>query len=146
MRRIGLFVGPFLCISGISILTFSIINPFTAGFEIMFLLPLIFIPEFMGGHAIPIEILILLYFAQTSTPSQYTILLALGGITLIIVGIVSLILGYKAATETGQFSWTPQPIVRETIKEREIVYIRCRYCGAKALETEKKCPNCGAKL
>ncbi len=32
------------------------------------------------------------------------------------------------------------------IKEREIVFIRCRYCGAKVPETQTKCPKCGADL
>lgn len=33
---------------------------------------------------------------------------------------------------------------REVIKE--IVKVRCRYCGALNLQTENKCSNCGANL
>lgn len=115
------------------------------------------IPDWMGGPHIPIPSLIAFYLAQTSASSQRTILILLAGIILIIIGIATFAVGFKATTEAEEVSWSPepavekyrrkpQPVVKEVIKEREIVYIRCSYCGAKALETEKKCPNCGANL
>jgi rubrerythrin len=36
--------------------------------------------------------------------------------------------------------------VREKETIREIVKVRCRYCGALCLETLDKCPYCGASL
>jgi ribosomal protein L40E len=40
-----------------------------------------------------------------------------------------------------------QKLDKGITKEKEvIVYIRCRYCGAKTPETETHCSNCGAKL
>jgi predicted RNA-binding Zn-ribbon protein involved in translation (DUF1610 family) len=41
-----------------------------------------------------------------------------------------------------------EPIViqREVIKEREIVKVKCPYCGAEVPAGAKFCPNCGAKI
>lgn len=158
VRRIGIFLGPFACFGGIALLSFSLFTSFTAGFE---LFPLIFmatIPEWMLGHSIPIEAIIALYFAQTSAGSQQSTLLILAAIILIIVGITLFAVGFKAATKAEEVQWAPEPAtreyrreakptVKEVIKEKEvIVYVRCSHCGAKVLETETKCPNCGAKL
>ena len=41
---------------------------------------------------------------------------------------------------------TPPISERVIIKEREIVKVRCPYCGTLADVTLNKCPNCGAKL
>ncbi|MEM3594276.1 MAG: zinc-ribbon domain-containing protein, partial [Candidatus Jordarchaeaceae archaeon] len=54
---------------------------------------------------------------------------------------------YKVTKVGGEM----QPVVKEVVKEkevkeREIVFIRCRHCGTKVLESESKCPNCGAAL
>jgi rubrerythrin len=38
------------------------------------------------------------------------------------------------------------PIVREKIVIREIIKIKCRYCGTLNDQTIDKCPNCGAKI
>jgi hypothetical protein len=36
-----------------------------------------------------------------------------------------------------------QPVVKEREIIREVVKIRCPYCGSLYDETEDKCPNCG---
>lgn len=41
---------------------------------------------------------------------------------------------------------TPPISERVIIKEREIVKVRCLYCGILADVTLNKCPNCGARL
>jgi len=41
---------------------------------------------------------------------------------------------------------TPPISERVIIKEREIVKVRCPYCGTLADVTLNKCPNCGAKF
>ncbi|MGI0154700.1 MAG: hypothetical protein ACREDE_00975 [Thermoplasmata archaeon] len=37
------------------------------------------------------------------------------------------------------------PVVLETI-ERQVVKVRCRYCGGLGNEVDGRCPNCGASL
>ncbi|MEM3594757.1 MAG: zinc-ribbon domain-containing protein [Candidatus Jordarchaeaceae archaeon] len=88
---------------------------------------------------------LVMYLSQTSSMSLIT-LLPLVGVVLIVAGIVCIVLGGRAEEKAGVNIGGRYPVVKETIREREIVYIRCRYCGAKVPETEEKCPKCGAAL
>ncbi len=63
--------------------------------------------------------------------------------------IISFILGFRRMLRFGQvenqvFPENPQ-VVREKEIIREVVKIRCSYCGTLYDETLDKCPNCGAK-
>ena len=40
----------------------------------------------------------------------------------------------------------PSPATQKEVIERQVVKVRCRYCGALVDETKGKCPNCGASL
>lgn len=65
-----------------------------------------------------------------------------------IVVAVSIILTIlRAIRSGGQSTWSSpsesQPTVKEREIIREIVKIRCPYCGNLYDETENKCPNCG---
>jgi uncharacterized membrane protein len=88
---------------------------------------------------------LIMYFTQTSSTSLITLLPWIG-VSLIAAGIACIIMGGRAAEKAGVTVWGRHPVVKETIREREIVYIRRRYCGAKVPETETKCPECGAKI
>lgn len=61
----------------------------------------------------------------------------------IIIAIVSIVRVFKSAGN----SWSPAPAMPQTVREkeiiREIVKIRCSYCGSLYDEMESKCPNCG---
>jgi hypothetical protein len=63
--------------------------------------------------------------------------------------IISFILGFRRMLKYGQvenhvFSESPT-VVREKEIIREVVKIRCSYCGSLYDENLDKCPNCGAK-
>jgi hypothetical protein len=63
--------------------------------------------------------------------------------------IISFILGFRRMLRFGRvedqvFSESPQ-VVREKEIIREVVKIRCSYCGSIYDENLDKCPNCGAK-
>jgi hypothetical protein len=63
--------------------------------------------------------------------------------------IISFILGFRRMLKFGQaenqvFPENPQ-VVREKEIIREIVKVRCAYCGTLYDQTLDKCPNCGAK-
>jgi hypothetical protein len=63
--------------------------------------------------------------------------------------IISFILGFRRMLKYGQaenqvFSESPQ-VVREKEIIREVVKIRCSYCGSLYDESLGKCPNCGAQ-
>ncbi|MEM2145801.1 MAG: zinc ribbon domain-containing protein [Candidatus Jordarchaeaceae archaeon] len=88
---------------------------------------------------------LVMYLLQTSSTSLITLLPWIG-VALIAAGIACIIMGGRAAEKAGVAVWGRHPVVKETIREREVVYIRCRYCGAKVPETEKECPKCGATL
>ena len=45
-----------------------------------------------------------------------------------------------------QAAQVPQPGEAPTVIEREVVKIKCRYCGALNDETSKTCVSCGATL
>jgi len=70
---------------------------------------------------------------------------------LVIVGaVVSIILKIVQALRSGSgeqnsSSLPNQPEVREREIIREIVKIKCPYCGQLYNQTEDKCPNCGAR-
>lgn len=66
-----------------------------------------------------------------------------------ILVIVSFILGFRRMLRFGRvenqvFHDGPQ-VVREKEIIREVVKIRCSYCGSLYDENLDKCPNCGAK-
>ena len=46
----------------------------------------------------------------------------------------------------GGFEKKPDPTSTHTEVLREIVKVRCKYCGALNLETSQNCSNCGAHL
>ena len=50
----------------------------------------------------------------------------------------------RIATKGVDLQQVPVAKEREVIREREIVKIRCRYCGKLYVETADKCPHCGA--
>jgi rubrerythrin len=54
----------------------------------------------------------------------------------------------RAIRSSGRDVLTTTPVNQQTVKEteiiREIVKIRCSYCGNLYDETEDKCPHCGA--
>jgi len=87
-----------------------------------------------------------LYLSWSQASVNSSAPLAWTGITLIVAGIAFLIVGVRAAAKARETLRTTPTVIKETIKEREIVYIRCRYCGAKVPETEKECHKCGATL
>ena len=70
---------------------------------------------------------------------------------LVLIGIIiSLIFSIVRALRTTQSSQLgalveDQPIVREREIIREIVKIRCPYCGNLYEEKDDKCPYCGGK-
>jgi rubrerythrin len=53
----------------------------------------------------------------------------------------------RAIRSSGRDVLTTTPVNQQTVKEteiiREIVKIRCSYCGNLYDETEDKCPHCG---
>lgn len=91
----------------------------------------------------------IIYLIQTEARRTSQLLISLLpwiGMALIAAGIACIILGSRAAQKAEVTVWGRHPVIKEIIKEREIVYIRCRYCGTKMPETEEKCPKCGATL
>lgn len=65
----------------------------------------------------------------------------------VIVSFVLKIIGVFNSRSSGVNSSSSQgqPEVRETEVIREIVKIKCPYCGQLYDQTEDKCPNCGAR-
>jgi hypothetical protein len=62
--------------------------------------------------------------------------------------VVSIILKIVRAIKSGRLnssSLADQPEVREREIIREIVKIKCPYCGQLYDQKEDKCPNCGAR-
>jgi tRNA(Ile2) C34 agmatinyltransferase TiaS len=51
----------------------------------------------------------------------------------------------KAGKVSEQTTYVNQPIIKEKEIIREIVKIRCPYCGELYDEKLDKCPNCGGK-
>lgn len=41
---------------------------------------------------------------------------------------------------------TPSQVTQKEVVERQVIKIRCRYCGSLVDETNGKCPKCGATL
>ncbi|HTW39321.1 MAG TPA: hypothetical protein VMF04_00435 [Thermoplasmata archaeon] len=50
-----------------------------------------------------------------------------------------------AAKRTTPPALTSPPVFVQTI-ERQVVKVRCRYCGSLGNEVDGRCPNCGAPL
>lgn len=70
-------------------------------------------------------------------------------ILFLIAFVISIILTVVRAIRSSQSGmWPTTPQNQPTIKEREIIReiikIRCPYCGNLYDETADKCPNCGA--
>jgi len=61
----------------------------------------------------------------------------------VIITIVSIIRAFKSAGNSWSTASTMPQTVREKEIIREIIKIRCPYCGSLYDETENKCPNCG---
>jgi hypothetical protein len=66
--------------------------------------------------------------------------------------IISFILGFRRMLKYGRvedqvFSEVPQnpQVIREKEIIREVIKIRCSYCGTLYDENLAKCPNCGAQ-
>jgi cell division protein FtsN len=71
-------------------------------------------------------------------------------VLIVIAVIVSFVLKIIGVFESGNrgvnsSSSQGQPEVRETEVIREIVKIKCPYCGQLYDQMEGKCPNCGAR-
>jgi len=60
---------------------------------------------------------------------------------IMLIGIMLVMVGAM-----GGFEKKPDPTSTHTEVLREIVKVRCKYCGALNLETSQKCSNCGAHL
>jgi hypothetical protein len=77
---------------------------------------------------------------------------ALFALFLIVVGVLVLILSYRNYTyvrpATNPAIPPPliNPVVLQQTIERQVVKVRCRYCGALADPTDIHCPTCGATL
>jgi hypothetical protein len=117
-----------------------------------------------GGVIVPWENLYALDSYVSIYEQQISSLYLYGGITVMISAIAIIIIGiaysvrqnqksytsrtkpYIPKTVAPDHSWQPEQVVKETPKEKEIVYGRCSHCGYKVLETERRCPNCGAEL
>ena len=48
----------------------------------------------------------------------------------------------RASVATEGVSAQPTPVTKEVVT-KEIVKVRCRYCGRLYIETAERCPNCG---
>jgi uncharacterized membrane protein len=117
-----------------------------------------------GGIIVPWENLNALDSYVSFYEQQISSLYLFAGIAVMISAIAIIIIGIAYSVRQNQKSYTsktkpytprtvapnysrqPEQVVKETTKEKEIVYNRCTYCGAKVLETERQCPNCGAEL
>jgi membrane glycosyltransferase len=62
------------------------------------------------------------------------------GIMLVMMGAVSDLDKKKDSSQPLQTTQTHTEIVREIVK------VRCKYCGILNLETSQRCSNCGAQL
>jgi hypothetical protein len=71
------------------------------------------------------------------------VLVIIGAVVSIILKIVQAL--RSGSSEQNSSSLPNQPEVREREIIREIVKIRCPYCGQLYNQIEDKCPNCGAK-
>jgi len=60
---------------------------------------------------------------------------------IMLIGIMLVIVGAM-----GGFEKKPDPTSTYTEVLREIVKVRCKYCGTLNLETSQNCSNCGAHL
>jgi zinc-ribbon domain len=71
---------------------------------------------------------------------------------LIVVGIVVTVVSYRNYTyvrpSTNPAVPPPliNPVVLQQTVERQVVKVRCRYCGSLADPSDVHCPNCGATL
>ena len=45
--------------------------------------------------------------------------------------------------ETEPHNWAPQQVIKEKIIVKEVVKIKCQYCGTLYDQTASKCPHCG---
>ena len=61
---------------------------------------------------------------------------------IIIFSIIRMIRASRTVLSSASETQTP---VKEREIIREIVKIRCPYCGSLYVETENRCPNCGGK-
>ncbi|HYY92142.1 MAG TPA: hypothetical protein VE955_09150 [Candidatus Dormibacteraeota bacterium] len=62
------------------------------------------------------------------------------GIMLVMIGAVSDLDKKKDANQSLQATQTHTEIVREIVK------VRCKYCGSLNLETSQRCSNCAAQI
>ncbi len=97
-------------------------------------------------NSIPLMNSFILLLAQNNADSLRITLLVSLGILLISAGIASFMIAFRVEAKARKTIQKTQPAVKETIKERDTVYIRCKYCGTKVPDKETKCPECGAKL
>jgi hypothetical protein len=76
----------------------------------------------------------------------FTLFFALIFIAVIVSIIVKIISAIRSGSSGLNSSSSPdQPQVREREIIREIVKIKCPYCGQLYDQNEDKCPNCGAR-
>ncbi|WXG40224.1 MAG: zinc ribbon domain-containing protein [Candidatus Freyarchaeum deiterrae] len=148
----SLTIGLTLFCIGLTVILISIFNIFSVNGNMP-----TDIPPFLS----PTETAIYVYFLISNTNSQLlpwnsTLYIGIFTITISIIlamlGAVSSRNQRNYTTETEPWNETqgvstePRPVVREVVEKGEVVFTRCKYCGAKVLETETICPNCGAEL
>lgn len=118
-----------------------------------------FTPFFIQeGLVITVAITFFYPFANFIQIPQTSALLLLTGIIFLIIGLVPYVglhyrerkaerLRMRAKLEEIRTKRPGrEPIAAREEAKKDVVYIRCKYCGAKVLATERKCPNYGAKL
>ena len=87
---------------------------------------------------------LVIVFALVSIPFTFGGFV-IGFILAIIGGILAII--WKPAPPPAPAPAQPAPVATQTHTiEREVVKVRCRYCGNLGYERDGKCPSCGASL
>ena len=68
-------------------------------------------------------------------------------VLVVVLAVVITILAIIRAFKSAGNSWSTTSTMPQTVREkeiiREIIKIRCPYCGSLYDEKETKCPNCG---
>ena len=93
-------------------------------------------------------------FNGAASPLPCGEFLAIGvfALFLIVVGIVVTVVSYRnytyvrPATNPAVPPPLINPVVLQQTVERQVVKVRCRYCGALADPADVHCPSCGATL
>lgn len=103
----------------------------------------------------------LVYTACTAPPPPgVTVTADCGSIGVLIgIGVFLLVLGIVLAIAArGRYTWVPpstdpavpppliNPVVVQQTVEKQVVMVRCRYCGTLADPAGRTCPSCGAPL